>query len=170
MARVGHCSLCQLGPEPYSWAIFKWGLKARKAEGDSKENKVLDRAIEYARVVGMELVDMLVSVNLKVEVIAPHMPMQHMFGGDSLQNFIHDHQDWLERLEDQLANLTTMTENVVGRLSIVNKSYHQYQGHSHPKLSVTEGHTMLPDRVIQLHPKMILSCQLDRYHFPRSMN
>ena len=47
IARVGHCSLCQLGLEPYSQAIFKWGLKVRKAEGDSEENKVLDRAMEY---------------------------------------------------------------------------------------------------------------------------
>ena len=124
MARVGHCSLSQLGPEPYSWAIFKWGLKARKAEGDSKENKVLDRAIEYARVVGMELVDMLVSVNLKVEVIAPHMPMQHMFGGDGLQNFIWDHQDHLEQLEDQLSNLMMMTEHAIRCQDISLELYH----------------------------------------------
>jgi len=44
------------------------------------------------------------------------------------------------------------------------------QGHSHPKLSVTEGRTMLSNRAIQLHPKMILPCPLDRYHFLRSTN
>ena len=65
-------------------------------EGDSEENEVLDRAMEYTGVVGVELVDMLVSVNSKVEAIAPHMPMQHMFRGDSLPNFICDHQDCLE--------------------------------------------------------------------------
>ena len=95
MARVGCHSLCQLGLEPYSQVVFKWGLKVRKAEGDGEENKVLDRAMEYAGVVGVELADMLVSINLKVEVIAPHVPMQHTFGRDGLQNFIHDHQDHL---------------------------------------------------------------------------
>ena len=96
MARVGHCSLRQLGLEPYSWAIFKQGLKVRKAEGNGEENKVLDRAMEYAGVVRVELADMLVSVNSKVEVIAPCVPTQHMFGRDGLQNFICDHQDRLE--------------------------------------------------------------------------
>ena len=38
---------------------------------DGENNKVLDRAIEYVRVVGVELVDMLVSVNLKVEALVP---------------------------------------------------------------------------------------------------
>ena len=70
-ARVGHCSLHYLGLEPYSQAIFKWGLKARKVEGDREENKVLDRAMEYAGVVGVELADMLVSVNLKVKDLVP---------------------------------------------------------------------------------------------------
>ena len=65
-------------------------------EGDGEENEVLDRVMEYTGVVGVELVDMLASVNLKVEAIMPHMPAQHTFGGDSLQNFIHNHQDQLE--------------------------------------------------------------------------
>ena len=43
----------------------------RKAEGDSEESEVLDRAMEYAGVVGVELVDMLVSINLKVKALAP---------------------------------------------------------------------------------------------------
>ena len=55
MARVGCHSLCRLGLEPYSQVVFKWGLKVRKAEGDGEENKVLDRAMEYAGVVGVEL-------------------------------------------------------------------------------------------------------------------
>ena len=71
MARVGHCSLHQLRLEPYSQAIFKQGLKARRAEGDNEENEVLNRAMEYAGVVGVELVDMLVSINLKVKALAP---------------------------------------------------------------------------------------------------
>ena len=124
-ARVGHCSLRQLGLEPYSWAIFKQRLKMRRAEGDSEENKVLDRAMKYAGVVGVELADMLASVNPKVEVLEPQVPAQHMFGGDGLQNFIHDHQDYLEHLEGQFQDLVTMMENAVGRLSMASESYHQ---------------------------------------------
>ena len=70
-ARVGCQSLHCLGLEPYSWAIFKWGLKARSAEMDGEENTTLDRAMEYTRVVGVELADMLVSVNSKVEALVP---------------------------------------------------------------------------------------------------
>ena len=80
--------------------------------------------MEYAGVVGVELVDMLASINKKVEVIAPHMPTQHTFGRDGLQNFICNHQDRLEQLEDQLGNLVTMTENMVGRLSMANELYY----------------------------------------------
>ena len=58
-------------------------------------------------------------------MLKPHVPAQHMFGGDGLQNFIRNHQDHLEWLEDQLGNLMMMTENAVGRLSIANESYHQ---------------------------------------------
>ena len=75
--------------------------------------------------VGVELVDILVSINPRVEELVPHVPMQHTFRGNGLQNFICNHQDHLEQLEDQLSNLVTMTENVVGRLSVANKSYHQ---------------------------------------------
>ena len=71
MARVGYRSLCHLGLEPYSQAVFKWGLKARNVEADREENTTLDRAMEYARVVGVELADMLVSVNSKVEELVP---------------------------------------------------------------------------------------------------
>ena len=76
-ARISHFSLHQLGLEPYSRAIFKQGLKARKAEGDSEENEVLDRAMEYTGVVGVELEDMLASVNSKVKDLAPQVPVQH---------------------------------------------------------------------------------------------
>ena len=51
--------------------IFRWGLKVRNAEGDGEEDLVLDRAMEYAGVVGVELADMLVSVNSKVEALVP---------------------------------------------------------------------------------------------------
>ena len=73
--------------------------------------------------VGVELADMLASINLKVEALVPCVPMQHTFGRDGLQNFIHNHQDYLEQLEGQLSDLITMTEHVVGRLSAVNESY-----------------------------------------------
>ena len=68
----------------------------RRVESDGEGNEVLDRAMEYTGVVGVELADMLASVNSKVEAIMPHMLTQHTFGRDSLQNFIHDHQDLLE--------------------------------------------------------------------------
>ena len=60
-----------MGLKPYSWVIFKQGLKVRSSVTDGENNKVLDRAMEYVRVVGVELVDMLVSVNLKVEALVP---------------------------------------------------------------------------------------------------
>ena len=43
----------------------------RRAEGNGEQCEVLDRAMEYTGVVGVELVDMLVSVNSKVEELAP---------------------------------------------------------------------------------------------------
>ena len=51
--------------------IFKWGLKARSVEVDGEENTTLDRAMEYAGVVGVELADVLALVNLKVEALVP---------------------------------------------------------------------------------------------------
>ena len=110
--------------KPYSRAIYKQGLKARKVEGDGEESETLDRAMEYTGVVGVELVDMLVSVNAKVKDLAPRVPAQHTFGGDGLWDYIHDHQDCLEHLEGQFNNLVTMTENMVGKLSVVSESYH----------------------------------------------
>ena len=56
----------------------------RRAESDGEGNEVLDRAMEYTGVVGVELADMLALVNSKVEVLVPQVPAQHMFGGDGL--------------------------------------------------------------------------------------
>ena len=125
MAKVGHCSLHRLGLKPYSQAIFRWSLKARKAESNREGNEILDRAMEYARVVGVELADMLASINLKVKNLVPQVPAQHVFGGDRLWNFIHDYQDCLEHLEGQFQDLVTMMENMVGRLSVASESYCQ---------------------------------------------
>ena len=83
-SRVTHCSLCQLGLEPYSWAVFKQGLKLRGEPRNVERNETLNRAMEYAGVVGVELVDMLASINSKVEAIAPCVPTQHTFGRDGL--------------------------------------------------------------------------------------
>ena len=80
--------------------------------------------MEYAGAVGVEVADMLASVNKKVQAIKPHVPAQHTFRGDGLQNFIRDHQDCLEWLEDQLGDLMTMT-NTVERLQIWVESYYQ---------------------------------------------
>ena len=70
-ARVSHCSLHYLGLEPYSWSIFRQDLKARTLEKDREENVTLDRAMEYTGVVGVELADMLASVNSKVKALVP---------------------------------------------------------------------------------------------------
>ena len=51
--------------------------------------------------VGVELADMLASVNSKVEELVPQVPAQYIFGGDGLWNYICDHQDCLEHLEGQ---------------------------------------------------------------------
>ena len=120
-SKVAHWMIRWLNLKLYSCAIFKWGLKARSSKGDGEESEVLDRAMEYARVVGLEVANMLASVNKKVWAIEPCVPTQHTFGGDSLQNFIHDHQDRLERLEDQLGDLVMMTNHVVGRLLVANE-------------------------------------------------
>ena len=105
--------------------IFKQDLKVRDSAMDGENNKVLDRAMEYAGVVGVELVDMLVSVNSKVEDLVPRVPAQHTFGGDRLWNFICDHQNCLEHLEGQFQDLVMMMENMVGRLSMASESYRQ---------------------------------------------
>ena len=115
----------RLNLEPYSCAMLKRRLKARKAGGDGEECEVLDRAMEYTRVVGAELVDMMTLVHEKVQALELQVPAQHTFGGDGLQDFIQDHQDCLECLEGQLGNLTTITNQTVERLLIYNESYRQ---------------------------------------------
>ena len=49
-SRVTCCSLRCLGIELYSWAVLKWGLKARGEPQDVEQNKTLDRAVEYTEV------------------------------------------------------------------------------------------------------------------------
>ena len=83
-----------------------------------------DRAMEYSGAVGVELADMLVSVNLKVDELVPQVLTQHMFGGNSLHQFIQDYQDCLEQLEDQLDNLITMTNCSIMDLCLMNEAYH----------------------------------------------
>ena len=74
--------------------------------------------MEYAGVVRAELVDMLTMVHEKVKALELRVPTQHTFGGDSLQNFICDHQEELECLGYQVENLTTMTNEAVRRLQV----------------------------------------------------
>ena len=111
--KVAHRSLCRLGLEPYSCSVLKRGLKVRSATTDRENNEGLDRAMEYTGVVGVELVEMLASINLRLLAIEPRMPAQHTFGGNGLQNFICDHQDHMEWLEDQLGDLITMMEHTI---------------------------------------------------------
>ena len=89
-----------------------------------ERNKTLDRAMEYSGAVGSELADILVSISLKVDLLTPQVPDQRMFSGDSLYQFIQDHQDCLEQLEDQLSNLITMTNCSVMDLHLMNEAYH----------------------------------------------
>ena len=98
--------------------MFAWGLKARKAEDDGEEYKGLERAMEYMGVVGIKLADMLTLVHEKVRALELRVLAQHTFGGDGLQNFIHDHQEELERLSHQVENPMTMTNEAVRRLQV----------------------------------------------------
>ena len=74
--------------------------------------------MEYTGVVGIKLADMLTLVHEKVQALELRVPAQHTFGGDGLQNFIHDHQEELERLSHQVENLTTMMNEAVRRLQV----------------------------------------------------
>ena len=65
----------------------------RKVKDDGEECEMLERAMEYAGMVGVELADMLTAVHKKVRALELQVPNQHMFRGDGLQNFIQDHQD-----------------------------------------------------------------------------
>ena len=85
---------------------------------NGEENEVLDRAMEYAGAVGVEVTNMLMAVNEKVKDLELQVPTQHTFGGNGLQNFIQDHQDHLEQLEDQLRDLMMMMNRAVEGLMI----------------------------------------------------
>ena len=61
-SKVACRTIRRLNLEPYSRAVLARGLKARKADDDGEEYKGLERAMEYAGVVGAELADMLTAV------------------------------------------------------------------------------------------------------------
>ena len=90
-SKIGRWALRCLGLEPYSWALLSWGLKLRLEWREW--DKMLDQVMEYTDAVGVELADMLVSINVRVLD-------QYMFGGNGLCQFMQDHQDCLEWLED----------------------------------------------------------------------
>ena len=123
-SRVARRSLCQLNVEPYSRALFMRGLESRMEVDDGEENEVLDRAIEYAEAVGVEVVDMLTVVHEKVKALEPQVPAQHTFGGDGLQNFIRNHQDRLEHIKGQLGDLMTMVDHAIHHQDITLELYH----------------------------------------------
>ena len=85
---------------------------------DGEEHELLDRAMEYAGMVRLEVADMLMMVHEKVRMLEPRVPNQHTFRGDGLQNFIRDHQEELERLSHQIENLTMMMNEVILRLQV----------------------------------------------------
>ena len=68
-SRVAHCSLHWLNLEPYSRAVLMRGLESRTEVDDREENEVLDRAMEYAGAVGVEVMDMLTAVHKKVRAL-----------------------------------------------------------------------------------------------------
>ena len=73
MSKVAHRMIHRLNLEPYSRALLKRGLKARKVKGDREECEILDRVMEYARTVGVELADMMMLVHEKVCVSAQYL-------------------------------------------------------------------------------------------------
>ena len=89
------------------------GLESRTEVDKGEEYEVLDRAMEYARAIGVEVVDMLMVVHEKVKVLEPRVLTQHTFGGNGLQEFIRDHQDRLEHIEGQLGDLMMMVDHAV---------------------------------------------------------
>ena len=117
-SRVAWRTLQRLNIEPYSRVVFERGLKTRTDKEDGEEHELLDWAMEYARTVGLEVMDMLMMVHEKVHAMEPRIPNQHTFRGDGLQNFIRDHQDHLEHLKHQIENLTMMTNEAVSRLQV----------------------------------------------------
>ena len=61
-SKVGRQTLQCLGLEPYLQALLKQGLKAC-GEGGPESNQVLDQAMEYAKVVGVEMLEMMVMMD-----------------------------------------------------------------------------------------------------------
>ena len=108
-------------------------------EIDGEENETLDRAMEYARAIGIEVANMLASVHQRVKALEPRVPAQHTFGRDGLWDFICNHQDRLEHLEGQVQDLTTMMEHTVGRLSVANKVQRQLINKLLMQVMVLEG-------------------------------
>ena len=73
MSRVAHRTLRRLNVELYSRAVFKRGLKMRMDKEDREEHELLDRAMEYAGTVGLEVADMLMMVHEKVRALEPRV-------------------------------------------------------------------------------------------------
>ena len=65
-SKVARRTIRRLNLEPYSHALIQQGLKARKAKYDREECETLERAMEYARTIGVELADMLTAIHEKV--------------------------------------------------------------------------------------------------------
>ena len=112
--------------------------------------------MEYTRVVGVELADMLASINTRVLD-------QYTFSGDGLCQFIQDHQDCLEQLEDQLSNLIMMTNWSVMELQLTNKSYHWnlwrvewLNGELLMRVTVLEGHQENPIEIPDTPPPILI--------------
>ena len=99
------------------------GLESRTEVDDGEENEILNRAMEYAGAVRVEVVDMLMVVHEKVKALELRVPTQHTFGGDGLQEFICNHQDHLEHLEGQVGDLMTMVDHAVRHQDITLKLY-----------------------------------------------
>ena len=66
MGKVACQTLHWLHLKLYSRTLMKWGLKLRGSGKDREECEVLDRAMEYAGMIGVEVTDMLMAVHEKV--------------------------------------------------------------------------------------------------------
>ena len=74
MSRVARWTLQRLNLKPYSRSVFEQGLKMRTDKEDGEEHELLDRVMEYARTVGLEVTDMLMTVHKKVHALEPWVP------------------------------------------------------------------------------------------------
>ena len=70
-SRVARRTLRRLNLKPYSQAVFERGLKMRTDKEDGEEHELLDWAMEYTGTVGLEVTDMLMTVNEKVHALEP---------------------------------------------------------------------------------------------------